>query len=535
MERLDKFDCFISHSSKDTANAMSLVERLESREVKCWIAPRDIEAGSTYSAEIVEGIKTSASLIVLISKESLTSRHVEREVNLADDLRKPIYPVKLIDIEIHGGLSFYLSASKEVRLFEKTGDPVEKLISSIKAASSSQVQQASEIPVLANRPENPITQDSREYAKGVAEPEPRQVSKKLLPIASVSVLSLLAVLYVWNKNSSASESTSITSPETIDSAAIEEEVPRESSPLLASEKTRITRSTDGSNETVAYICNTETGSKPEMVVLRPGQFEMGSSTAGAQSDEAPVHTVTIAYSFALSRCEVSVAEFAAFVDDSGYRTSAENGSVCWVLDPDTDSGFSKKANASWRSPGFAQQPDYPAVCISWDDAIAYIEWLNGKSGSSFRLPSEAELEYAIRGGTQEDYPWGQASQCGYTNAADQSMSPELQKFHKSKGWSLAECDDGYGYTAPVASYPANPFGLYDVSGNAWEWTQDCWNENYGEALSDGSAWETGECDRRVLRGGSWNLSPESLRSANRLGFDRVQGDSSVGFRLARTP
>ena len=236
----------------------------------------------------------------------------------------------------------------------------------------------------------------------------------------------------------------------------------------------------------------------------------------------------------MSRCEISVGEFAAFVDDTDYRTNAEEGGGCWVYDSAADAGFSQKSSASWRSPGFVQQADHPAVCISWDDAIAYIEWLNGRTGSSFRLPSEAELEYAIRGGTQEDYPWGQASQCGYSNGADQSVSPELQQLFNSKKWTLADCEDGFGFTAPVASYPVNPFGLYNVSGNALEWTQDCWNENYEKAPSDGSAWETGECDRRVLRGGGWSGSPENLRSAHRGRSYRDSGLDFVGFRLART-
>ena len=271
-----------------------------------------------------------------------------------------------------------------------------------------------------------------------------------------------------------------------------------------------------------------------MVVVQPGQFVMGSDAVNAASDEGPEHTVTIAYPFELSRCEISVAEFVAFVDDTGYRTSVEGRGGCWVYDPALDDSFSRKGNVNWRSPGFAQQADHPAVCISWEDAIAYIEWLNRKTGSSFRLPSEAELEYAIRGGTQEEYPWGQASQCDYSNAADQSMPPELQQHFNANNWILVDCEDGYGYTAPVASYPVNPFGLYDVSGNAWEWTQDCWNENYDKAPSDGSAWETGECDRRVLRGGGWFNFPVYLRSANRSRSNRVNGLNFVGFRLART-
>lgn len=132
MDNMEQYDCFISHSSKNTTNAKYLVSRLEAEGIKCWVAPRDIRAGAAYAAEIVAGIESSELFIVLISEESLASRHVEREVNIADNLKKSIYPVKLIDIEIYGGLSFYLSVSQEIRLFEETSDPVEKLISSIK-------------------------------------------------------------------------------------------------------------------------------------------------------------------------------------------------------------------------------------------------------------------------------------------------------------------------------------------------------------------------------------------------------------------
>ena len=135
MNNYIQYDCFISHSSKDVAHAIALVERLESRGMKCWIAPRDIVPGSIYAAAIVDGITASAALIVLISENSLSKpQHLEREVNIAVGQSKPVYPVKLLDIEIYGALQFYLSVSQEVRLFEKTGDPVEQLISSITRA-----------------------------------------------------------------------------------------------------------------------------------------------------------------------------------------------------------------------------------------------------------------------------------------------------------------------------------------------------------------------------------------------------------------
>ena len=149
----------------------------------------------------------------------------------------------------------------------------------------------------------------------------------------------------------------------------------------------------------------------------------------------------------------------------------------------------------------------------------------------YRLPSEAEFEYALRADTEEKYPWEEAEQCDYSNGRDQAYGRE----NPDTVFPLADCDDGFIYTAPVGSFRANAFELYDVSGNVWEWTQDCWNGNYEKAPSDGSAWETGECDRRVLRGGGWNFLPVDLRSANRNRLYRDDGNFNVGFRLARTP
>ena len=170
------------------------------------------------------------------------------------------------------------------------------------------------------------------------------------------------------------------------------------------------------------------------------------------------------------------------------------------------------------------------VCVSWDDAKAYVRWLSGKTRHEYRLLSEAEWEYVARAGTTTARYWGESKsgQCRYANGADR------QAKRRKPTRTTVYCDDVYYQTSPVGTYEANGFGLHDVLGNVWEWTEDCWNESYEGAPSDGSAWESGNCDRRVLRGGSWNSKPRILRSANRNWVATGSRNDSDGFRVART-
>ena len=175
---------------------------------------------------------------------------------------------------------------------------------------------------------------------------------------------------------------------------------------------------------------------------------------------------------------------------------------------------------------------WPAAYVTWEAVQDYIGWLNGRLGLSgsgtYRLLSESEWEYAARAGTPTAHFWGanESDQCRHANGAD------LQRKIYDGGWTIANCDDGYFYEAPVGSFSANRFGLHDMFGNVWEWTQDCWNESYAGAPSDGGAWESGDCSRRVIRGGSYFDPPSQLRAAYRTAITRrgVQ----LGFRVART-
>lgn len=269
---------------------------------------------------------------------------------------------------------------------------------------------------------------------------------------------------------------------------------------------------------------------PWLVVVPPGRFSMGSPAAeqGRSNDEDPPHDVTIAYPLAVMEAEVTRGQFAAFVKETAY--AAAGGCYLWngtmvELDPKGD----------WQSPGFEQTDLHPVVCINWNDAQAYAQWLSKRTGQSYRLPSEAEWEYVARAGTQTRFWFGDKDEdlCAHENGFDRSAQAGLKD--AAKRLTIAECSDNYVFTAPVKSFKPNAFGLYDVHGNAWEWAQDCWHDDYKGAPNDGRAWES-DCgdDRRVVRGGGWINYPQIARSAYRVRYIPGGRDYDAGFRVART-
>ena len=247
---------------------------------------------------------------------------------------------------------------------------------------------------------------------------------------------------------------------------------------------------------------------PELVVVPSGSYMMGSpeSEAGRRDDEGPRHRVRIAKSFAVGVMEVTRGEFGRFVRETGHST----GNACWTYE---GGEWKERSGRSWRTPGYNQADAHPVVCVSSEDARAYVRWLSRETGKRYRLLSESEWEYVARGGTRTSRYWGEgeSGQCAHANGADRSL--KTRKYSDWE-WSTASCDDGHVYTSPAGSYTKNGYGLHDVMGNVWEWVEDCWHESYAGAPADGGAWTVGgDCERRVLRGGSWGLEPQDLRSA----------------------
>jgi formylglycine-generating enzyme required for sulfatase activity len=230
---------------------------------------------------------------------------------------------------------------------------------------------------------------------------------------------------------------------------------------------------------------------PEMIVVPAGEFAMGSPAAekGRSANEGPLHRVTIAKPFAVSKFDVTFADWDACVAAGGCPQIG-------------DAGFGRGTR--------------PVINVTWNDAQQYVAWLSKITGQPYRLLAEAEWEYAARGGATTAYPWGDEAGEGNANCNGCGGAADNRA------------------TSPVGSFQPNGFGLYDMAGNVGQWVQDCFHGDYGGAPTDGSAWTSGDCSHRVVRGGSWVDRPQFSRSARRLSFSTVFRISNLGFRVGRT-
>ena len=276
------------------------------------------------------------------------------------------------------------------------------------------------------------------------------------------------------------------------------------------------------------------GSAPALLVVPTGRFLMGSPDAeeGHRSAEAPQREVVIDSGFALGRSEVTVGEFREFIRASGYRTTAEAEGTSSVYD-ENSGRMGDGRGVTWQDDyrGRRAADDLPVVHVSWDDASAYLAWLGERSGKRYRLPSEAEFEYALRAGSVTRFPWGDGDPPkvlgNYTGTGDRSPA------HRTWRKAFARYSDDHWGPAPVRTFPANPLGFFDLDGNVSEWVQDCWHDTYIRAPRDSRAWVNPGCERHVVRGGSWGSDPDQVRSAFRLSALSTTRSGRVGFRVAR--
>jgi formylglycine-generating enzyme required for sulfatase activity len=240
----------------------------------------------------------------------------------------------------------------------------------------------------------------------------------------------------------------------------------------------------------------ECGNCPAMVVVPAGRFTMGSPASewDRESDEGPQHTVSIAAPFAVGKFAVTFDEWDACVDDQECH---------------------RRSDEEW---GRGRRP---VINVTWDDAKTYVAWLSRKTGKTYRLLSEAEWEYAARAGTGKPFWWGSSSSTGEAN------------YNGDYTYGAGRVGESRERTVPVDWFQPNPFGLYQMNGNVWEWTEDCWHKSYHGAPANGAAWTNGDCNNRILRGGSWFAVPKFLRAAFRATNVTSKRLNNNGFRVAR--
>lgn len=267
---------------------------------------------------------------------------------------------------------------------------------------------------------------------------------------------------------------------------------------------------------------------PEMIDIPVGSYLRGDAAGDGRDNERPTIVTQISKPFAISKFPVTVSQFRAFVEASGYKTLAERKPEegCWGVKDDLSIGW--LPNQSWHTNTLGQDENHPVVCVTWDDANQYAEWLSTTTGFDYRLPSEAEWEYAARGGKAGKYYFDSdfKNVCEYINHADYQM---IKAWKADTG--VSECDDGFLTTSPVGHYPANSFGLYDVYGNVWEWVADCYQEQLVDVGQQ--AVTATSCDEHTLRGASWASQPVGVTNSYRISGKTDIRIVDYGFRVAK--
>jgi formylglycine-generating enzyme required for sulfatase activity len=490
-------DVFISYSSADKIVADAACATLEQHKIRCWMAPRDIVAGTSWSASIVNAIHDCKVMVLIFSANANQSDQIKREVERAVTKGVPILPFRIENVVPSADLEYFLSVPHWLdAMHPPLEDHLAALAETVKVLIEK--KQPGAIPMTPRVP---------------AAAPPRNRRKVLASIVGATGLlacvALVAGLLYFGKGP-----------------------PRPTG-------TAVSKSVD-----------------MQFVLIEPGEFRMGvdhnpevlvdamPNVKDLNKDAMPAHQVKITRPYYLGVTEVTVKQFRMFVDASGYRTDAERNGNGHGFDPNGFMGAPSpipNEKFTWKFTGLPQADDHPVVIVSWNDAVEFCAWLSKKEGVAHRLPTEAEWEYACRAGKKGFYTEGDHPRAleGYANLADAAHKLKFPIMEASK---FAPWNDGFGVTAPVKSFKPNAWGLYDMHGNVGEWCSDWYDaEAYrgAEERIDPSGPQKGTW--RVRRGSCWSDLPAWSLAANRWGPSQgyplhqmpEYGSNELGFRVIR--
>ena len=520
------FAAFISYAKTDQTKAEEIVSSLEERGFKCWIAPRDVRPGHSYGDEIIRGIEKSRAFILVLSGASNESSFVAREIERAVSKKKSIFTIRVEAVEPSPSLELFISGTQWIDAFSgRLGPHIEVLATLLPEEGGHE----------------PATVSAARVS--LASHKLRWGSPWVLGAAVL--LAGFGGALLWNFHRQQAENLP-PSPATKSTAEPGAVMPPEAS-----------QSKKGNVEpAVITVPNPEVTTKykpgdtfkdcdgcPEMVVIPSGEFIMGSAPEEKYDRwkfEGPQHSVKIAHTFAVGKFEVTKDQFNIFVNDTSYGGGTKCGTEASAIDKEFVPDPPAQTDHYFRNPGFQQAGNEPAVCISWNDAKAYVAWLSKTTGKEYRLLSEAEWEYVARAGSQLRLVSASREDqlCEYANIRDLTVRNKYRSVTE-----VANCSDGYVHTAPVGTFAPNSFGVYDMLGNASEWVEDCVHLHYVGAPQDGSAWTsdcTGQNGGHMYRGGSFASGPTSFaptfdaRPAFRSSLEAWHTTSDKGLRVART-
>jgi formylglycine-generating enzyme required for sulfatase activity len=506
---------FVSHVSEDRDAAMAIVEELERRGLNCWIAPRDVRPGRPFDDEIANAIESSRAMLLIFSEHCNASEYIRREVTFAGESHKVVIPFRIENVQPKHGLRVRLSDLHWLDGFASREKAIDELVKTFPEAATAPAPERAparrngepRLPPLSKvRPQHALSRPALAAAALIAlaaiggaawlirssptpAPAPIVASAPSTPAASPNPAATVSPPPASPPDRATIASTPSPTPSQAAPATDTAAAPEIIVTALPRGRERALKPQDMFKE--CSQC-------PQMIVAPAGAFLMGSPSDEPRraSGEGPQHKVTFKRNFAVGRYAITFDEWDACVADN----------ACWGYKPDS---------RGWG------RGNRPAINVSWNDAKSYLAWLSGKTGKTYRLLSEAEREYITRAGTTTPFWWGGAITTAEAN-------------YDGVPYGGGAKGEYRGRTEPVDSFAPNPWGFYQVHGNIYEWTEDCGHDDYQGAPGDGSAWASGDCGSRVIRGGSWDYDGEYLRSASRLAYAVDTRDVWLGFRVARS-
>ncbi len=444
-----------SSKSKDRQVAEKICAALESQDIRCWIAPRDILPGEEWLNAMIDAVEKSKIVVLVFSSNTNKSKMVVLEISQAVQANIKIITFRIENVSPQGTLRVL----RGLHWLDAFTPPLEKHIDQLGIVVSRHLGRKQEKPAksikVKERPE-PVKVKADEKEKEKKDDAAKEKIKELEEMPGVV---------------------------------------RD----VASRGIKVKKNKKG-------LWEAHYQDEIVMIYIPPGQFTMGSEN---YDREAPPHNV-ILDGYWMGKTVVTVVQFKIFINYTGYVTEAEKSGGASVY---IEGRWQKKKDANWKNPYFSQDDKHPVVCVSWNDANAYCDWLSKKTETKFKLPTEAQWEKAARGEDGHKYPWGEREPDG----------------------KLANFDQSIGKTSPVDSYlqGASPFGLLDMAGNVWEWCNDWFDEDYYKNSPHKNPMGPKSGTDRVLRGGGWSNFAQSIRCAYRYSYGPSYRSDFVGFRLCQ--
>lgn len=525
---------FISYAHKDKGWVYPAIKKMHDAGYRIWY-DEGIDPGNEWPDSIARALGRCHQFVVFISPRSVASHNVQNEIHFAISRKKPFLAIHIEPTELPPSIELQTGIFQAIMAWKMSEDQTWKAVSrGLSPETQREAFRASLPPAPAGSPSSmpaAMPPDSPKFPFFL-----RKYRLALMAGAAVLGMVLMALVFSGSlkrgskkaappaASVSAAPAPPARTPPSAEAPAPEPMKAEPPAPAMPAQENKPPEPPAPAPPKPAAAVDPqiareeEEGLLPEMVLIPAGTFTMGcvdgrdDQIGGCFDNERPAHRVSVS-PFKISKTEITVRQFRHFVQATKYRTVAEQKGTCCVF-----SGWGKCANragASWKNPGYAIMDEHPVNCISYEDAIAYVDWLRRKTNRTYRLPTEAEWEYAARGGNDSTlFPWGNT--IGYNRM----------------NCSMDHCSDNFERPSPVGSFAPNPFGLFDMHGNLWEWVQDCWHDNYDGAPANGDAWSTAFCEKRLLRGGSWNITPRFLRSARRGKQPPNYREDDIGIRVA---